>query len=90
MLRALKRLRRLLENQHKWAQTDYHAFIKKWKSMGRAFTPAIFEVKLDFSRKVNVLRYEDLANVNFQHHHYTNRELCQAALQVFEHMKVAC
>lgn len=51
----------------------------------------IFEIKLDFSKKVSTLskaiplflEYEDLINFNFNHHHYTNKELCAASVQIF-------
>ncbi|CAD8062710.1 unnamed protein product [Paramecium primaurelia] len=86
--KALKRFRRRLENELKLNQTDYHAFIKKWKTMNITFVPLVYDVKLDFSKKIQTLKYEDLINVNFNHHHYTSKEMLKASMMIFHHLEV--
>ncbi|CAD8074158.1 unnamed protein product [Paramecium sonneborni] len=86
--KALKRFRRRMENALKLNQTDYHAFIKKWKSMKLGFVPLVYDVKLDFSKKVATLKYEDLININFNHHHYTSREMLKASMMIFQYLEL--
>lgn len=85
-MKSLKKFKRSTENGIKFYERDLDAFRKRHEATGQQLLPVFHDIKMNITERMNKLDINKLKDPNFQHHLYTNKELCDFAFQVLDYI----